>query len=118
MTALGVNVSTQDPTQDWTGLHSGHRLPPEIAEADAEAKRAWDFFTSHVDGWIQQKYAAVERGDWFAFDEAKNKIAYHEEQATLADMRAQMLRKQHNCNHVWDEGEDTCLKCGLDYFKK
>lgn len=41
MSALGINITTIDPTYDYTGLVSGHIRPEKVHQADHDRLDAW-----------------------------------------------------------------------------
>jgi len=49
MTTLGVNVSTQDPTHDYTGLTSGHPRPAKVIAAQEYMLEAWANHSAAID---------------------------------------------------------------------
>lgn len=116
MAAIGINVSDKDQTYDYTGLRSARKMFPALQEAREEAKRKWDFFTSHVDFWIEKKYEALEKGDLFTFEKMRDNIVFFEDQALMADMKVQMICKQRDCSHEFDEEDGCCKFCGIDYW--
>lgn len=49
MTALGIDITTQDTTYDWTGLTTGHPKPIKVQEAYDDMIAAWSAHMSMAD---------------------------------------------------------------------
>jgi hypothetical protein len=49
MTVLGINLTTGDPTYDWSDIKPTHQRPAYVVEAAEKADKAWKDYLSITD---------------------------------------------------------------------
>ena len=114
MSAIGINVSTQDNTFGWADLKPTHHVDLRLEEARAEAKELWD----KVTGCFGESLLAV--GNYDALNELTD-------QAKAADAKVHLIYRQLNCEHrhthveggfhygaIEDDIKEFCDDCGLE----
>lgn len=128
MTAIGINVTTNDRTYGWADLRRVSRkitkLQQDYYDARAESQRLWDEYNSEVDfGEARMETLAttdpVEYESYKAFYLAR--LDDLENQAVIAERTQHRLWDYLNCDHEFEdyqtrEGDNVnrvCSKCGL-----
>ena len=114
MAAIGINVSTQDPTYGWESLKPTHHVDPSLAEARAEAQELWNIIT----GSFGESLLAT--GNYEALNELTD-------QANVAETKVHLIYQQLNCEHrhthveggfhygsIEDDIKEFCDDCGLE----
>jgi hypothetical protein len=104
---LGINITEQDKTYDWTGLRSGHIRPLKVEEA----------YTDQIDAWGNY-IAACDEGKTNPELEALRLVAIQKGQAYQSIYLTWAISQQDcTCRPGRpDEGERVCPACTAKHY--
>jgi len=128
MTALGINVTTNDRTYTWADLRKVSRkrtkLQQDYQDARAEAERLWAEYSSEVDRGEERlaMLATTDPVEYAAFKEIYlDRLNDLEMASVMAERTQHRLWNYLNCAHEFDDYPTNepdnvtmiCRKCGL-----
>lgn len=128
MSAIGINVTTQDSTYTWADLRRVSRkrtkLQQDYQDAKDEAERLWHEYNSEVDHG-EARLEMLATTDPVEYDAYKERYLATlndlENQAVMAERLQHRLYDYLNCPHEFDDYPTSepdnvtmiCRKCGM-----
>jgi len=128
MSAIGINVTTNDRTYTWADLRRVSRkrtkLEQDYQDAKDEAERLWKDYNSEVD-FGEARLEALATTDPVEYDSFKeiylDRLNELEMAAVMAERTQHRLWNYLNCAHEFDDYPTNepdnvtmiCRKCGL-----